>query len=265
MAGGDGRSPGWSPGRLGNEGPVVVWLFILFYWVAVSLLARGSSESQLPSVLTPSLLLGLTAGVVVEYAPVLLFLLVFVWLYEKRRGQGVRSVSASIGWNGTGVRQSLKWSLVFFVAAIPVGLLVLVAESAVAGSGGEYSHLTSTSPAGLPAWYLPFLVVSLLADVVTEETTVRGYILDRLMPSHPSTLRQSLNATIVASVMMASYHLVPYLYTYGFSPALTVVNLVAAFLYSILVSFAYVRSKVRNVSGPILFHFLLDFVPLLLV
>jgi membrane protease YdiL (CAAX protease family) len=115
----------------------------------------------------------------------------------------------------------------------------------------------------LPLWYIPFAIVLLAADVVTEETVVRGYILDRLMPAHPSSLRQSLAAVLVTSVMMSSYHVVPYLYTYGFAAALTGVNLVADFLYSILVCFAYIKSRARNVSGPILLHFLLD-LPVLL-
>ena len=157
-----------------------------------------------------------------------------------------------------GAKRSVKWALVFFVVAIPVGLLMLFIETAVGGAGAGHLAGQSSSSTTVPSWYFPFLVSDLVVDIVAEETLMRGYVLDRLMPAHPSTLRQSLAAVIVASVMMSSYHLVPYLYTYGFSPALTGVNLVADFLYSVLISFAYIKSNARNVSGPFLFHFLLD-------
>jgi membrane protease YdiL (CAAX protease family) len=243
--------------RPGKKGPVVVWLFVLVYWALVSFLTHGPSSAQLPSTFTPSVLLGLVASILLQYGPVLLFLFLFVWFYERRRGRGLLSLFSSVGWNRVGVKPSLKWALAFFVVAIPVGLLMLLLESAVAHSGAE--HLAgSTSSAALPLWYIPFAIVLLAADVVTEETVVRGYILDRLMPAHPSSLRQSLAAVLVTSMMMSSYHLVPYLYTYGFAAALTGVNLVADFLYSILVCFAYIKSRAKNVSGPILFHLLLD-------
>lgn len=244
-----------------RKGPIFVWLFALVYWAAVSFFAHSSSSStsQLPSSLTSSEALGLVAGVLVEYGPILLFLVLFVRYYEKRQGRGLWSLVASIGWNRTGVRRSLKWALIFFIVAIPMGLLMFVLESAIAGTGAEHlAGSTSSSTGAVPAWYIAVAFATLFVDVVTEETVTRGYILDRLMPLHPSTLRQSLSIVLVVSVMMSLYHLVPYLYTYGFSPALTGVNLVADFLYSILVSFAYIKSRARNVSGPILFHFLLD-------
>lgn len=250
--------------RPGKKGPAVVWLFILCYWALVSILARGSSSSsaQLPSTLTPSVFFGLAASIFLEYGPILLFLFLFVWFYERRQGRGLLSLFSGVGWNRVGVRSSLKWALIFLVVAVPVGLVMLLLESAVAGSGAE--HVAgSTSSTALPSWYIPFAIASLVGDVVTEETVVRGYILDRMMPAHPSSLRQSLAAVLITSVMMSSYHLVPYLFTYGFGAALTGVNLVADFLYSVLVCFAYIKSKSRNVSGPLLFRFLVD-LPLLL-
>jgi membrane protease YdiL (CAAX protease family) len=152
----------------------------------------------------------------------------------------------------------VKWALVFFLVAIPVGLVMLALESAVAGAGAEHLAGSTSSAGPLPAWYFTFAIATLVLDVITEETVMRGYILDRMMPAHPSTLRQSLRIVLVVSVMMSLYHLAPYLYTYGFSPALTGVNLVADFLYSVLISFAYVKSRAGNVAGPILFHFILD-------
>lgn len=250
--------------RSGKKGPVVVWLFILSYWGVISFVSRGgSSVSQLPSVLSAAVLLSLLFSLVAQYGPVFAFLFLFVRFYEKRQSFGIRSLVSSVGWNGTGVRKSLKWSLIFFLVAIPVGIVFLIIESAVAGSGAE--HMAgSTSSTVVPGWYFSFAVIALLADVVMEETLMRGYVLDRLMPTHPSTPRQSLTAVLLTSAMMSSYHLLPYLYAYNFSLALTGVNLIADFFYSILISFAYIKSKARNASGPIVFHFLLD-VPLVLL
>jgi membrane protease YdiL (CAAX protease family) len=120
--------------------------------------------------------------------------------------------------------------------------------------------VASTQPAttSIPLSSLIIIIISAFSTAVTEETVIRGYILDRLMPAHPSTLRQSLNAVIITSVMMMSYHAAPYINSYGYPLSLTAVSLVSVFVYSIFLSFAYVRSRVRNASGPILFHFLLD-------
>jgi membrane protease YdiL (CAAX protease family) len=126
-------------------------------------------------------------------------------------------------------------------------------ESSVAvGTGSSSTQPATTS---IPLAALIILVISSFATAVTEETAVRGCILDRLTPAHPSTQGLSLNAVIIASVMQMSYHAAPYLNTYGYSLPVTVVGLVSVFVYSIFLSFAYVRSRVRNASGPILFHF----------
>ena len=197
------------------------------------------------------------AGQLLEYAPVLLFLFLFVWLYEKReRTGGITSILSSVGWSRNGLGKSLKWALIFLLVLVPVSFILSAVESSA--SVGTGSSSTQPATTSIPLAALVIIVISAFATAVTEETAVRGYILDRLMPAHPSTLRLSLNAVIIASVMQMTYHAAPYLNTYGYSLPVTVVGLVSVFLYSIFLSFAYVRSRVRNASGPILFHFLLD-------
>ncbi len=197
------------------------------------------------------------SGQLLEYAPVLLFLFLFVWVYEKReRGGGIRALFSSVGWSRTGIGKSLKWALVFLLILAPISLILSGVESAVAVGTGSASTQSATT--SIPLASLMILVISAFATAVTEETAVRGYILDRLMPAHPSTLRLSLNAIIITSVMQMSYHTAPYFNTYGYSLPVASVGLVSVFVYSIFLSFAYVRSGARNASGPILFHFLLD-------
>lgn len=254
-----GENPAQSdtPSHPVNKGAVVVWLFVLSYWALTSFLARASSISQIPAAMTASLWLTFIVGQLVEYAPVLLFLFFFVWLYEKgERSGGIRSLFSNVGWNRTGIRKSLEWALIFLLIVAPISLVLSGVQSLVAvGTGGASTQPATTS---IPLSSLIIIIISAFVTAVTEETAVRGYILDRLMPNHPSTLRQSLNAVTITSVMMMSYHAAPYLNSYGYSLPTTAVGLVSVLVYSIFLSFAYVRSRVRNASGPILSHFLLD-------
>jgi membrane protease YdiL (CAAX protease family) len=240
-----------------KKGVMAVWLFIFSYWALTSFFARASSVSQIPPVITASLWLTFIAGQLVEYATVLLFLFFFMWLYEKnRRSVGIKNLFSSVGWNKTGIRQSLKWAVIFLLILAPISLVLSGVQSlAAVGTEGASTQSATTS---IPLSAFIIIIISTSGTAVTEETVVRGYILDRLMPTHPSTIRQALNAIIITSVIMMSYHAAPYLNSYRYSLPLTAVGLLSVFVYSIFVSFAYVRSRVRNASGPILFHFLLD-------
>jgi membrane protease YdiL (CAAX protease family) len=254
---GENTSQNETPSHRGKKGAIAVWLFILSYWALTSFFGRVESASKIPSVMTASLWLTFIAGQLVEYAPVLLFLFFFVWSYEKsERSGGIKTLFSSVGWNRTGIRQSLKWALVFLLILAPISLVLSSVQSLVAvGAEGASAQPAMTS---IPLSYLIIIIISAFGTAVTEETAVRGYILDRLMPAHPSTLGQSLKAVVIASVMMMFYHAAPYINSYGYPLPLTAVALVSVFVYSIFLSFAYVRSRVRNASGPILFHFLLD-------
>ncbi len=238
-------------------GALVVWLFVFLYWSLTSFLGRAGSVSQIPSNMTSEMWLTFILNQLVVYAPVLLFLLFFVALYErKERSGGIVSLLSSVGWTRTGVWRSVKWALAFLLILVPISFAFQGLQSLVAAETGGATPQPTT--ATIPLSALLVVVISAFATAVTEETTVRGYILDRLMSAHPSTLRESVNAALVVSVMMASYHAAPYLNTYGFSLPVTVIGLVSVFVYSIFLSFAYVKSRVRNSFGPILFHFLMD-------
>lgn len=240
--------------RFAKKGPIVVWLFILLYLILTSLFLRVASISELPKALTFSFVLSFTAGQLLEYGPILLFLFLFVWRYEgnSRERVGIKSLFRSLGIRKTGVRRSILWSVVFLLLFVPV-FLALSGIGQLLGTGTGVTGL-----GGIPRYYLYFGIVAALVTAITEETTMRGYILDRLMPAHPGTIRRSLNAILITSVLMSSYHVAPYLNSYGFTPGLALANLSVVFFSSIFISLAYVRSKARNVSGPVLFHFLAD-------
>jgi membrane protease YdiL (CAAX protease family) len=109
------------------------------------------------------------------------------------------------------------------------------------------------------------IVYAFFPVAVVEEMFARGYVLDRLMPEHPSTLRKALPAILLSSFLFTVWHLPAYLAGYGFS-LLQVVVLLAGnvFLISAVLGIAYVRSKSRNIVGPVLVHFLLDAIPVII-
>ena len=90
-------------------------------------------------------------------------------------------------------------------------------------------------------------------------------MLDRLMPSHPAGIRATLPAVLGVSVLGMLYHIPTYYFGYHFSPLSALFNFGVVFLSFTFIGFGYVQSRVRNISGPILVHFLLDAVSYLLV
>jgi hypothetical protein len=81
---GENTSQNETPSHRGKKGAVAVWLFILLYWALTSFFEHVEPASKVPSLMTASLWLTFIAGQFVEYAPVLLFLFLFVWMYEAR-------------------------------------------------------------------------------------------------------------------------------------------------------------------------------------
>lgn len=238
-------------------GVLIVWLFVLTYWALISFFGRASSASHIPSVMTPEMWQNFLLDQLVVYAPVLVFLLLFVALYERKERRGSkRTLLSSVGLTRVGLWKSVEWALILILLLAPISLALQGIQSLVfVKTGGSAPQPTTTS---IPLSVLFVVVISSLATAVTEETTVRGYFLDRLMPTHPSTVGRSLDSVLIVSLMMASYHAAPYLNTYGFSLPVTIVALVSVFVYSVFLSLAYVKSGVRNSIGPILFHFLMD-------
>lgn len=109
-------------------------------------------------------------------------------------------------------------------------------------------------------------VSSFFPVAVVEEAIARGYILDRLVPEHPSSLVKALPAILLGSLLFTLYHLPSYLGLYSFSTPWAVALLTGnVFPWSVGLSIAYVRARTRNIIGPVLIHFLADNIPIILM
>jgi len=152
------------------------------------------------------------------------------------------------------------WSFALFPSLIVVGLMMIVLSvflgpvpSAVSGN------------VQIPAWYTLYMVIySFFPVAVLEEAIARGYLLDRLMPQHPSSLVKALPAMLLSSLLMTLWHVPAYLRVYAF-PIPWVISLLAGnvFPISVVLSIAYVRARTRNIIGLVLVHFLLDAMPII--
>lgn len=230
----------------------MAWAVVLAYFSVVA--ALGSAR-PVPEQLTWGVVVLLLTSMVVGFGPVLVFLAVFVAWRENRRSP--REVLAGLGLKRQGSARSLGWSLALFPAYAVVGIVSQAVASYVAPP-------TLSGPT--PPWFPYYVILQAFFPVaVFEEAFGRGYLLDRLMPVHPSGLVQAMPAILLSAVLFTLYHLPPYLVLYGFSSAYTALRLaVNVFPLSVLLSVAYVRAKARNVAGPVLIHFLLDALPYVL-
>lgn len=128
----------------------------------------------------------------------------------------------------------------------------------------------SSSPSSngqIPTWYLYYMIIySFFPVAVVEEAFARGYMLDRFMPQHPSSLTKALPAILLSSLLFTLYHLPTYVIRYYFSPYWIIVLLAGnVFPISVVLSVSYVRAGTRNIIGPILIHFLADSIPIILM
>jgi len=221
---------------------------------------RGSGKAQqIPASFSAGVALSSVGGLLLGFVPILLFLVLFV---RHTEGRGFGSAFSSLGLNGSGVAKSIMWCLGFMVPLILAIGLWNEGIVAVFGSGFETAQALANK---IPQWYAGIALFNVVLTAVTEEAVGRGYMLDRLMPSHPAGLGASLPAVLGVSVLGMLYHVPEYVLSYSFSPLSSLYNLVIVFLSFTFVGLGYVRSRVRSISGPILVHFLLDAVPYVLM
>jgi membrane protease YdiL (CAAX protease family) len=233
----------------------MVWGFVVAYFTMVYLAASrtGSvNQQQIPSSSSLPFAISVIDGELIAFVPVMLFLIYFVRRYE---GGSLRSTISSLGLNHRGVGKSLLWSMVFMALLV---LAIILWEGLIVGIFGSAFATAQTLASNIPPWYAAVIMVPTLLNAVMEESVGRGYMLDRLMPSHPGSLRASLPAVLGVSVLGMLYHIPTYFLGYQFSPLSALFNFGVVFLSFTFVGLGYVRSRVRNISGPILVHFLLD-------
>ena len=242
--------------RLGQtKGPFIVWVFFTLYF-AIPILFGGSSGGTFPQYVTVSVILGLLFGIAEGYGVLLIFLVVFLALWEKRRSFG--EIFSSMGLRKTGSAKSVLWSIALFPLLIVIGSMLMVLSSFLGPIPFLSASVTNTTQ--YPSWYLYYMIVYAFFPVgVVEEAFARGYMLDRLMPQHPSSLKKALPAILLSSSLFTLWHLPGYLMGYRFSiPWVASLLAVNVFPISIVLSMAYVRAETRNIIGPVLIHFLLD-------
>ncbi|MFB0522376.1 MAG: lysostaphin resistance A-like protein [Candidatus Bathyarchaeia archaeon] len=244
------------------KGPFTVWFFITLYFATLSAFA-GSSGRTLPQDLTVFLVLNLLFNMVMNGGVLLLFLVVFLALWEKRRS--LRDIFSSVGVKTEGFVKSVSWSIALFPLCLATGLITIIL-SYVLGPVPFLSAFPSNN-GQFPLWYVYYIIVNSFFPVaVVEEAVGRGYMLDRLMPQHPSGIAKALPAILLNSILFTLWHLPSYLRVYEF-PLPWVAALLAGnvFPLSFVLGIAYVRSRTRNIAGPVLIHFLLDSIPYILM
>ena len=241
-----------------TKGPFIVWLFVTLYF-AIGIAFSGPSDGTLPQDVTLSLVVNLLIAMARGWGVILAFLVIFLAFWERRRS--LREIFSSVGLKRKGAVKSVFWSLALFPIFIAIGLMAMMLSYFLG------SRPTSVSSNGqTPLWYLWYMVIySFFPVAVVEEAIARGYMLDRLMPQHPSSLAKALPAILLSSLLFTLWHLPAYLVLYPL-PATWVVGLLAGnvFPISVVLGIAYVRARTRNIIGPVLIHFLLDSMPIIL-
>ena len=236
--------------KLGEiKGPLIVWLFFTFYLVILPLFTALTT-------LTLTSLLIQTAEV---YGVFLVFLIIFLALWEKKRS--LIDILCSLGIKGNGTTKSVLWSFALLPLFIVIGLMTMTL--------GNFLVTVSTlgfSNQQFPVWYMWYQIISSFFPVAfVEEAIARGYILDRLMYQHPSSLAGALPAILLSSLLFTLYHLPTYLRSYPSQIPLIGIQAINVFLISVVLGVAYVRARTGNIIGPILVHFLLDAMPIALL
>lgn len=249
--------------KLGEtKGPFIVWLFVTLCF-AIPFLFRGSSGQSLPQDITVSLILSLLINIAIPWGLVIVFLVIFLAFWEKKRS--LNDIFSSLGFKSEGSSKSVFWTLALIPFFLVIYLLLMVFSYFL----GPVSFPQSSGPSGgqIPVWYPYYMIIYAFFPVaVVEEAFARGYLLDRFMPEHPSSLAKALPAMVISSLLFTLYHLPSYLRLYSFSLPWAVALLAGnVFPWSIALSIAYIRARTRNILGPILIHFLADSMPIILL
>jgi membrane protease YdiL (CAAX protease family) len=251
--------------KLGEtKGPFIVWIFLILYFTIPQILSTGSSGNTLPQDFTVFLVLGLLSSMLISWGPIIVFFVIFLALWEKRRS--LIDIFSNLGLKRKGSGKSLLWGVALFPLIMIIISLLMMMLSYFLGPNPLLQG-SGSSNGQAPLWYPYYMIMySFFPVAVVEETIGRGYILDRFMSQHPSGLVKALPAILLSSLMFTLYHLPSYLMLYNFSILWTFALLAGSvFPWSVALSIAYVRAKTRNILGPVLIHFLADSIPFIIM
>jgi len=229
------------------KGPLVLWLLFTLYLAIVPFF----------SVITALTIVNLVVQTAIVYGALLAALIVFLVLAEKHRS--LRAVFSSVGLKRHGTAKSVLWSFALFPVLIVIGLIMMMLASFLAPVS-----MSGSSSQQIPSWYIWYMLIqSFFPVAVVEEMWARGYMLDRLMPQHPSSLREAVPAIVLSSLLFTVWHLPTYLRSFRFQLPWVSLQAMNVFLLSVVMGAAYVRARTRNILGLVLIHFLLDALPLI--
>jgi len=249
------------PKKLGEtKGPLIVWLFITSYLTLLTVVI-APLMGQLPESVPMSFALNLLIDQLRTWGVIIVFLVVFVAFWEKQRS--LKGIFSSMGLKRKGFVQSMLWSLALFPLYFGISLITVVLLNILSPTLSG----VAISQSRYPPWYVYYMIASSFFPVaVIEEMFARGYMLDRLMPEHPSSLAKASATIIISSLLFTSYHLPAYVNMYWTAlPRAAALLIGNVFLWSLALSVAYVRARTRNIAGCVLIHFLADAIPFIIV
>jgi hypothetical protein len=112
--------------KLGEtKGPFIVWIFLILYFTMPQILSRGSSANELPQDITISLVLSLLSAMLIGWGPIIVFFVIFLALWEKRRS--LIDIFTSVGLKRKGSIKSLLWGIALFpLITIIITLLMMM-------------------------------------------------------------------------------------------------------------------------------------------
>jgi membrane protease YdiL (CAAX protease family) len=163
-------------------------------------------------------------------------------LQEKRRS--LKDLLVSVGFRKQGIGKSILWTMACIIPYIVVIFLI---------SGKSLIQQATSLKSVIPTWLIICNIIYFLVLVAAfEESFFRGYLLDRFMPEHPSSIKKALPAILLSSLFFMIYH-TPILVFNG-----NLFSLAPILVISLLLCLGYVRSRNRNIIGPVIAHFLID-------
>ncbi len=223
------RTPGFFKSRLSQErAELLAFLFLVVPGLVLSFLVQGEDRI--------GFVVGAIAIMVRDLALVALIL-----YFLRRNGETL----GAIGWRARSVGREAAIGLMLAVPAFLGEILLNLALSAL-GLSSPSHRPSELSPHGIPQIALAAVLVGVVA--VSEETIFRGYLLLRL---------RDVGASTPIAILVSSF-----IFTLGHGYEGTAGLIVVGALGVLL---ACVYTWRESLVAPVVLHFALDFVPIVVV
>jgi membrane protease YdiL (CAAX protease family) len=224
------RRPGFFRSRLSQErAELAAFLALIVPGLVLSFLVQGEQDSISFAV----------AAVAIMVRDLALVALILYFL--RRNGESL----AAIGWRARSVSHEIALGLVL---AVPTFIVEILLNLALAGLGvsSPSAPPSELTPSGPPELVLGAVLVTVVA--FSEETTFRGYLLLRF---------RDVGARLPLAILLSSF-----IFTLGHGyegPA----GLIVVAVLGLVLACVYVWRD--SLVAPVVMHFVLDFVPIVIV